>query len=86
MVHGSKAQGVRKFFTPYPWPPTPPRVKVYLNMEKKIMVLRKNACPDCSLCQCCSPTRCSICLPKGGEKQKDKKPKAKIHKPLFRPY
>ncbi|MGE5300750.1 MAG: hypothetical protein ACM3MB_07275 [Acidobacteriota bacterium] len=55
-------------------------------MEKKIMVLRKNACPDCSFCQCCSPTRCSICLPKDGEKQKDKKPKVKVHKPLFRPY
>ncbi|MDA8105038.1 MAG: hypothetical protein M0Z71_06605 [Nitrospiraceae bacterium] len=55
-------------------------------MEKKIVVLRKNACPDCSFCQCCSETRCSMCLPKAGGKQKENKPEVKVHKPLFRPY
>ncbi len=53
-------------------------------MDKKT-VLKKNPCPDCTFCQYCSKTRCSMCLPKGSRKPK-KENSNKIHIPLFRPY
>lgn len=53
-------------------------------MEKK-NELKKNPCPDCSFCQYCSETRCSLC--RSVDCKKDKKTcKLKVHKPLFRAY
>ena len=57
---------------------------LYLIMEKK-SILKKNPCPDCTFCQYCSQTRCSMCLPKGCKKKKEKTA-CKAHKPLFRSY
>jgi hypothetical protein len=51
----------------------------------ELKFLKKNPCTDCSFCQYCSKTRCSMCASK--DPIKEKKPdKPKIHKPLFRPY
>jgi hypothetical protein len=50
------------------------------------IVLKKNPCPDCSFCQYCSKTRCSMCLPKNCGKKKKAVKEKKVHKPLFRPY
>jgi hypothetical protein len=63
----------------------PPEIVVYYNIVE-IKILKKNPCPDCTFCQYCSKTRCSMCLPKdcGSKEKKDKK--GKTHKPLFRPY
>lgn len=46
---------------------------------------KKNPCPDCTFCQCCSETRCSMCRPTRKKKAK-KCDTPKVHKPLFRPY
>lgn len=51
----------------------------------KIILLKKNSCPDCRFCQYCSETRCSMCK-HIKDKTKEKNTKAKPHKPLFRPY
>ena len=51
----------------------------------KIILLKKNPCPDCSFCQYCSETRCSMCK-HIKDKTKGKNTKAKPHKPLFRSY
>ncbi len=59
-------------------------IQVYLIMEGKA-VLKKNPCPDCTFCQYCSKTRCSMCLPKGCKKR-EKEQKGKTHIPLFRSY
>lgn len=51
------------------------------------IVLKKNPCPDCTFCQYCSNTRCSMCLPRERKKDKEeKKRKEKVHIPLFRRY
>ena len=51
----------------------------------EIKLLKKNPCPDCSFCQYCSKTRCSMCLPKGPKKEK-KTVGVKSDKPLFRSF
>jgi len=55
-------------------------------MEKKpFELLKKNPCPDCNFCQCCSETRCSLC--KSLDCPSSKKPKKKKeHVPLFRKF
>jgi hypothetical protein len=55
-------------------------------MEKKPLH-RKNPCPDCTFCQCCSETRCSLCRSLDCPSPRDKKPKKKKeHVPLFRKF
>lgn len=46
---------------------------------------KKNPCPDCSFCQVCSETRCSLCKQPHACKKKEKKAK-KEHQPLFRKF
>jgi hypothetical protein len=53
-------------------------------MEKK-PVLKKNPCPDCNFCQCCSETRCSLCKSVDCP-SKTKVKKKKEHIPLFRKF
>lgn len=54
--------------------------------EKK-NALKKNPCPDCDFCQCCSDTRCRVCRQAAGKKcKKDIGSKGKVHKPLFRSF
>lgn len=64
---------------------TPVGRRTYTIYMDKKAVLKKNPCPDCTFCQYCSKTRCSMCLPKGCKKPK-KENSNKIHIPLFRPY
>jgi len=54
------------------------------NMEKK-PVTKKNPCPDCSFCQCCSETRCRLCKSVDCPSSKKLK-KKKEHIPLFRKF
>ncbi len=54
-------------------------------MDRKIIILKKNPCPDCTFCQYCSETRCNMCK-HTGNKRPEKEKKGKVHKPLFRPY
>jgi len=55
-------------------------------MEKKtLLLLKKNPCPDCSFCQCCSETRCSLCKSLDCPSTKKTK-KKKAHVPLFRKF
>jgi hypothetical protein len=54
-------------------------------MHEKL-VLKKNPCPDCSFCQCCSDTRCAMCRKTSCDSKKDAMRKGKPHKPLFRAY
>jgi len=55
-------------------------------MEKKtILLLKKNPCPDCSFCQCCSETRCSLCRSLDCPSS-NKAKKKKEHVPLFRKF
>ncbi|MDA8083998.1 MAG: hypothetical protein M0024_10110 [Nitrospiraceae bacterium] len=52
----------------------------------ELKFLKKNPCPDCSFCQYCSKTRCSMCRTKPAKKEDEKSDRPKTHKPLFRPY
>ncbi len=52
----------------------------------ELKFLKKNPCPDCTFCQYCSKTRCSMCLPKPGARKGKKEGKKKTDKPLFRAY
>jgi hypothetical protein len=60
-------------------------LQAYNNKMEKKAVPKKNPCPDCSFCQCCSETRCRLCrsvdcpLPKKPKKKKE-------HVPLFRKF
>jgi hypothetical protein len=36
-------------------------------------IKKKNPCPDCTFCQCCSENRCAICRPSGKKKEKKEK-------------
>ncbi|MEW6108423.1 MAG: hypothetical protein AB1632_04530 [Nitrospirota bacterium] len=55
-----------------------------LRVDKKPSI-KKHPCPDCSFCQYCSSTRCSLCHQSGCGKTGGKT-KAGVHKPLFRKY
>ncbi|MEW5743930.1 MAG: hypothetical protein AB1805_00630 [Nitrospirota bacterium] len=53
-------------------------------MDKKEQEPRKkNPCPDCTFCQCCSESRCALCRPPG-DKKKKREQRPKVHRPLFR--